>query len=170
MRRNKVNDNDGGGGGEDTWIWGNTRGGGGAPLKNINGETITNLKKVMNGTIEVDYNSPSHHQSSNNRRNDYNSPNRRNNDSPERRNEERYHSPIKGNEYIARGHKNINIDDSERETKARLINLFFKHFLNYFYLSFSNLSNKIEKQEIIKNNYVNKLKKKNDKKNLNKEN
>lgn len=34
---------------EEQWIWGNTRGGGGAPLKNMNGELITNLKTVING-------------------------------------------------------------------------------------------------------------------------
>lgn len=42
----------------DNWIWGNTRGGGGAPLKDVQGNDVANLKKVLTGTIEVDH-SPS---------------------------------------------------------------------------------------------------------------
>ena len=42
----------------DNWIWGNTRGGGGAPLKDVQGNDVANLKKVLAGTIEVDH-SPS---------------------------------------------------------------------------------------------------------------
>ena len=39
------------------WFWNNRTGGGGAPLKNSNGEVITNLKQaIKNGS--VDYNSP----------------------------------------------------------------------------------------------------------------
>lgn len=47
---------------EDGWMWGNHRGGGGAPLKSSDGETITNLRKVFHGDVRVDYspsNSPS---------------------------------------------------------------------------------------------------------------
>lgn len=114
-RNNKNNEREEDGGGGDTWIWGNTRGGGGAPLRNAHGEPITNLKAVMNGTVEVDYNSPGN-------RREYSPNKRRNNDSSPIRNDyndKRYHSPIKGSEYTSRGHKNMYIDDSERESKAR---------------------------------------------------
>jgi hypothetical protein len=40
------------------WIWGNQRGGGGAPLKDSNGNAVSNLKKVLTGEIQVDH-SPS---------------------------------------------------------------------------------------------------------------
>ena len=42
----------------DGWIWGNNRGGGGAPLKDTKGNDVANLRKVLTGTIEVDH-SPS---------------------------------------------------------------------------------------------------------------
>ena len=42
----------------DGWIWGNSRGGGGAPLKDMHGNDVANLKKVLNGVVEVDH-SPS---------------------------------------------------------------------------------------------------------------
>lgn len=42
----------------DNWIWGNSRGGGGAPLKDNNGNDVANLKKVFTGVVEVDH-SPS---------------------------------------------------------------------------------------------------------------
>jgi hypothetical protein len=42
----------------DNWIWGNNRGGGGAPLKDHEGNDVANLKKVLTGVIEVDH-SPS---------------------------------------------------------------------------------------------------------------
>jgi len=54
----------------DNWIWGNTRGGGGAPLKDVQGNDVANLKKVLAGTIEVDH-SPS--PNSKGRRNNRNS-------------------------------------------------------------------------------------------------
>ena len=43
----------------DEWIWGNTRGGGGAPLKTLNGQPIANLRAVVRGGVEVDVESPS---------------------------------------------------------------------------------------------------------------
>eukprot|EP01038_Epipyxis_sp_PR26KG_P008507 gene8507-11499_t len=43
---------------EDSWIWGNHRGGGGAPLRDVQGNNVTNLKKVLKGTIEVDHSPP----------------------------------------------------------------------------------------------------------------
>ena len=42
----------------DTWIWGNHRCGGGAPLKDAAGNNVTNLKKVLLGDVDID-NSPS---------------------------------------------------------------------------------------------------------------
>lgn len=42
--RRGINTPDNGGG---DWIWGNNRGGCGAPLKDVNGDTITNLKQVV---------------------------------------------------------------------------------------------------------------------------
>ena len=58
----------------DTWIWGNNRGGGGAPLKDIHGNTVTNLKKVLEGTVKVDYSPSSPIKHSNNYDDDYRSP------------------------------------------------------------------------------------------------
>eukprot|EP00599_Poterioochromonas_sp_BG-1_P012691 CAMPEP_0173155752 /NCGR_PEP_ID=MMETSP1105-20130129/14307_1 /TAXON_ID=2985 /ORGANISM="Ochromonas sp., Strain BG-1" /LENGTH=690 /DNA_ID=CAMNT_0014072267 /DNA_START=11 /DNA_END=2083 /DNA_ORIENTATION=+ len=43
---------------EDTpeeWIWGNHRGGGGAPLKDVYGNSVANLKPVLKGEAEMDY-------------------------------------------------------------------------------------------------------------------
>ncbi len=40
------------------WIWGNSRGGGGAPLKDSQGNALTNLKLVLAGDVEADH-SPS---------------------------------------------------------------------------------------------------------------
>lgn len=34
--------------GEEGWIWGNSRGGGGAPLRDASGNTVTNLKAIVN--------------------------------------------------------------------------------------------------------------------------
>lgn len=34
--------------GEEGWIWGNSRGGGGAPLRDASGNTVTNLKQIVN--------------------------------------------------------------------------------------------------------------------------
>lgn len=42
----------------DNWIWGNTRGGGGAPLRDQDGNDVANLKKVLTGAVAVDH-SPS---------------------------------------------------------------------------------------------------------------
>lgn len=42
----------------DNWIWGNSRGGGGAPLRDLQGNDVANLKKVFNGAVSVDH-SPS---------------------------------------------------------------------------------------------------------------
>ncbi len=47
---------------EDTseeWIWGNHRVGGGAPLKDVYGNSVANLKPVLRGEAEMDYLSPS---------------------------------------------------------------------------------------------------------------
>ncbi len=44
---------------DDGWIWGSSRGGGGAPLKDRSGKAITNLKLVIQGDVEPDH-SPSH--------------------------------------------------------------------------------------------------------------
>ena len=44
---------------QDQWIWGNTRGGGGAPLKDVSGAVVTNLRQVVRGSVEVDHSSPS---------------------------------------------------------------------------------------------------------------
>lgn len=43
-RNNEVNN---GHGQEEGWVWGNHRGGGGAPLKDANGNTLTNLKGAL---------------------------------------------------------------------------------------------------------------------------
>ena len=40
---------------DDGWIWGSSRGGGGAPLKSKDGNTITNLKLVIGGAVEPDH-------------------------------------------------------------------------------------------------------------------
>lgn len=41
---------------DDDWYWGRYRtGGGGAPLKDVNGNTVTNLRQVHRGTVEIDY-------------------------------------------------------------------------------------------------------------------
>lgn len=40
--------------GPEEWIWGNTRGGGGAPLKSVEGGQITNLRNVLKGNTQVD--------------------------------------------------------------------------------------------------------------------
>ena len=50
---------------EEEWIWGNNRGGGGAPLKDIGGTPVPNLRNVLKGNAEVDYSpskSPIRHQ------------------------------------------------------------------------------------------------------------
>jgi hypothetical protein len=39
----------------DDWIWGNKRGGGGAPLVDQRGELVTNLRRVFKGDVEVGY-------------------------------------------------------------------------------------------------------------------
>ena len=39
----------------DTWMWGNTRGGGGAPLRDTSGNTVTNLKLALSGVTDVDH-------------------------------------------------------------------------------------------------------------------
>ena len=40
---------------DDGWIWGSSRGGGGAPLKTKDGSVVTNLKLVINGDVEPDH-------------------------------------------------------------------------------------------------------------------
>ena len=39
----------------DPWIWGNQRGGGGAPLRDMDGNHLANLKKVLHGEVDVDH-------------------------------------------------------------------------------------------------------------------
>ena len=39
----------------DPWIWGNQRGGGGAPLRDVDGNHLANLKKVLHGEVDVDH-------------------------------------------------------------------------------------------------------------------
>lgn len=39
----------------DDWFWGNHRGGGGAPLKDVKGNQVANLKKVLKGDVEIDH-------------------------------------------------------------------------------------------------------------------
>lgn len=41
-------------GAEEPWIWGNHRGGGGAPVKDMSGNQVSNLRQVFRGGIEVD--------------------------------------------------------------------------------------------------------------------
>jgi hypothetical protein len=43
---------------DDGWVWGNHRGGGGAPLKDYDGNNVTNLKKVLKGEVEIENASP----------------------------------------------------------------------------------------------------------------
>jgi hypothetical protein len=125
---------------QEEWIWGNTRGGGGAPLKTANGEQVTNLRGVIKGTTKIDtgYQSPTRSNYDDDRRRDY-SDRRRDDDVRDRRRDyddddtKRYHSPIKGkdadgygsrasnvaNSPQKRGFRDINVDDSERENRAR---------------------------------------------------
>lgn len=42
----------------ENWIWGNHRGGGGAPLKDAYGNSVANLKNVLKGETQIDH-SPS---------------------------------------------------------------------------------------------------------------
>jgi hypothetical protein len=39
----------------DEWIWGNKRGGGGAPIKDVAGAVVTNLRQVARGSVQVDH-------------------------------------------------------------------------------------------------------------------
>lgn len=89
---------------EDGWIWGSTRGGGGAPLRDTQGNTVTNLKKVIQGDVHVDHSpgfSPKAHGGSSHRHyNDrgYNDRDSYNNSGRYHRDEEHHGnvSPIKG--------------------------------------------------------------------------
>ena len=58
MRRGKESIRDVASEADDGWIWGNSRGGGGAPLKDREGKSLTNLKLVLAGDVEADH-SPS---------------------------------------------------------------------------------------------------------------
>jgi hypothetical protein len=58
--KNDIDDNP-----NDGWIWGSSRGGGGAPLRTKDGTLVTNLKLVINGAVEPDhspYSSPTRSQ------------------------------------------------------------------------------------------------------------
>lgn len=63
-QRSTITDPDESSGGNDGWIWGNTRGGGGAPLRDAHGNTVTNLKPIVN----------SHDNSSSKNKRDYSPP------------------------------------------------------------------------------------------------
>lgn len=39
---------------EESWIWGNHRGGGGAPVKDMSGNQVSNLRQVFRGGVQVD--------------------------------------------------------------------------------------------------------------------
>ena len=84
------------------WFWNNRTGGGGAPLKNSNGEVITNLKQaIKNGNI--DYNSPKN----NNNRPDIRHDNNYNNNNNYSNNSYSLRSPQNGN-------RNSSYDDDDR--------------------------------------------------------
>lgn len=56
----RINEDDGGGDDTSGWMWDRYKGGGGgAPLKNISGGAVTNLRSVMRGSVEVHHSSPS---------------------------------------------------------------------------------------------------------------
>jgi hypothetical protein len=40
---------------DEPWIWGNNRGGGGAPLKLADGTPVANLRDVMKGNVQPDH-------------------------------------------------------------------------------------------------------------------
>ena len=94
---------------EDGWIWGNNRGGGGAPLRDPSGNAVTNLKKVINGEVEVDYSpgmSPKHMKSP-----DYNNRNHSHNNTYD----DGYDSPVvKGLENHRPGRNNRNSNGNNR--------------------------------------------------------
>ena len=52
MRRGNVSIRDVASEADDGWIWGNNRGGGGAPLKDREGKSLTNLKLVLAGDVK----------------------------------------------------------------------------------------------------------------------
>lgn len=63
---------------QEEWVWGNNRGGGGAPLKDQYGSPVANLKGVLHGDVAVDFSpSPKHnnHRQGNNNNREYDSNN-----------------------------------------------------------------------------------------------
>jgi hypothetical protein len=116
------------------WIWGNTRGGGGAPLKTLKGEQVANLRSVVRGGVEIDVESPSKHKAQ--RRSDREDRDDRSygRDSDRRRrsnDRDRSRTPsptgqVRGleNHYKdtppqAKGFRNIQVDDTERMERVR---------------------------------------------------
>lgn len=65
-RRSRNDDNRGDE--QDTWIWGNNRGGGGAPVKDQYGSPIADIRRVLVGEVRTDYSPTPAKQHSNNRR------------------------------------------------------------------------------------------------------
>jgi hypothetical protein len=101
----------------DDWVWGNHRGGGGAPLRSIDGGNVSNLRAVLRGSQQID-SSPSptrknKNNSSENYRDDGRSQNSvRTNDYPD----DRYtSSPRKAKSTL----RELNITDYERDEKIR---------------------------------------------------
>lgn len=109
--RRKSNLDEGGDDGG-TWIWGNNRGGGGAPLKDTSGNTISNLKKVLNGTADVNYSSPSKEQTKRN----YEQNGYEYNNNYDQRNSGNHHDPQDSNRQDRRNRRdNSDYDDNSRD-------------------------------------------------------
>lgn len=121
-------------GGEE-WIWGNHRGGGGAPLKDVDGSQVSNLRNVLKGSVQIDHSPHSKHKlrgSGYGDEDDYNYDDNRGDRDAVRRDSGRYHSPIRGLEshYTGRDQpspgkpknlREINVTDTERQEKARFV-------------------------------------------------
>lgn len=121
----------------DEWIWGNTRGGGGAPLKTLKGEPVANLRSVVRGGVEIDVDSPSKKKAQGRNDRSYDREDRddrsygRDGDRRHRsRDRDHSRSPSPGgrvpgleNHYKdtppAKGFRNIQVDDAERIERVR---------------------------------------------------
>jgi hypothetical protein len=99
---------------QEEWIWGNHRGGGGAPLKTVDGSNATNLRAVLRGSQQIDVSPKKYAQNTSYSEDD----------------DENYHRPVKGLENVADRHhdspkrvkstlREVNITNGEREEKAR---------------------------------------------------
>ena len=117
----------------DQWIWGNNRGGGGAPLRNEDGHQLANLRDVMKGNVQPDH-SPTRNQISPVRGgggrgkgegsrydDDYYDDRRRSQSPPTVRGLEGHYSDRRNNNSGATQKKlsEINITDREKEQKIR---------------------------------------------------